>query len=73
MSIVVYSKSPCVQCDFTKKFLDRHGIDYREVDIMSDPAMAKCLRESGQLQMPYVVTDIGSWSGYRDDKLKELL
>lgn len=71
--ILVFTKDNCVQCTYTKKFLDRHGIDYREVDIMSDPAMAKYLRESGQLQMPYVVTDIGSWSGYRDDKLKELL
>jgi hypothetical protein len=40
---------------------------------MSDPAMAKHLRETGQLQMPYVVTDSGSWSGYRIGKLKELL
>lgn len=40
---------------------------------MSDPAMANRLRESGQLQMPLVVTGQGSWSGYRRDKLKGLL
>lgn len=71
--VKVFSKPSCPQCVQTKKFLERHDIDFEEIDIMSDPAMAKHLRESGQLQMPHVVTDIGSWSGFRIGKLKELL
>lgn len=71
--IVVYTKSDCIQCEYTARFLESRGIPFREVDIMSDPAMASHLRETGQLQMPYVVTDDDSWSGYRRDKLKGLI
>lgn len=73
MSIIVYSKPNCPACEYTKKFLESNDLEFREVDIMSDPVMASRLRESGQLEMPHVVTDSDSWSGYRRDKLKELL
>lgn len=71
--IKIFTKPACPACEYTKKFFETENIDFQEVDIMSDPAMAKHLRETGQLEMPHVVTDSDSWSGYRRDKLKGLI
>lgn len=70
--ITVYTKPNCAGCEWTKKFLDSKGLEYTEIDIQSDPAMAAHLRETGQIEMPYVVTPHDSWSGYRREKLKGL-
>ena len=34
--ITVYSKPNCMQCDFTKRFLDQHNLEYTAVDVMQD-------------------------------------
>ena len=36
MSITVYTKPACVQCNATKKALDRAGLEYDLVDISAD-------------------------------------
>src|SRR6478609_7613778 len=36
MSITVYSKPACVQCDATYRALDRKGVEYSVVDITQD-------------------------------------
>ncbi len=36
MSITVYTKPNCDQCDATKRRLDKHGLQYRIVDITED-------------------------------------
>lgn len=33
MSIIIYTKPDCVQCNATYRALDRQGIDYRVVDL----------------------------------------
>lgn len=70
--ITVYTKPNCAGCEYTKKFLADKGFEYTEIDIQTDPAMATHLREANQLEMPYVITDHDSWSGYRREKLKGL-
>lgn len=70
--ITVYTKPNCAGCEYTKKFLDSKGLEYTEIDIHTDEAMAAHLRETNQLEMPHVITDHDSWSGYRREKLKGL-
>ena len=34
--ITVYGKPNCMQCDYTKKHLDRMGLEYQSVDVTTD-------------------------------------
>lgn len=34
----VYTKPSCVQCDMTKRYLDKAGVEYDTVDITEDPS-----------------------------------
>lgn len=74
MAIIVYTKPNCVQCDQTKRFLDRAGIEYSEQDITSEENSTQLAKfqSDGFSAAPIVVTDIGTWSGFRLDKLKGL-
>lgn len=71
-NITVYSKPACVQCNATKREMDKKGIKYDIVDISQDPAAADHIRELGFMQAPVVITSDTEWSGFRPDKIKEL-
>ena len=75
MTISLYSKDACVQCDMTKKQFKAHGIDYIEIN-MSDPdndAARQNVIEMGYLSAPVVVVnDDLHWSGFRPDRIKDL-
>jgi glutaredoxin-like protein NrdH len=70
--ITVYTKRACVQCNATRKALDKAGIDYRIVDITENAEAYEYVRALGYLQAPVVVTPAGTWSGFRPDRLKIL-
>ncbi|MSZ21288.1 MAG: NrdH-redoxin, partial [Actinobacteria bacterium] len=36
MTVTVYTLPSCVQCDSTKKFLDRNDVEYNVVDMSQD-------------------------------------
>ena len=72
MTVTVYTLPNCIQCDMTKKLLDRNKIVYSTVD-MSDSDEAKQLVEQlGFKQAPVVVYDKFSWSGFQLDKINAL-
>lgn len=70
--ITLYSKEHCVQCDATKRELNRLNIDYKEVDLLKDEAAVEYVKELGYSAAPVVVTDTDHWSGFRPDKLAGL-
>lgn len=72
MSVTVYSKPACVQCDATYRAMDRKGINYTVVDISQDAAALEYVRSLGYLQAPVVVTDDAHWSGFRPDQISTL-
>lgn len=72
MAITVYTKPACVQCNATKKALDRAGLDYALVDISMDDAARDYVMALGYLQAPVVVADGDHWSGFRPDRIKAL-
>lgn len=72
MTVTVYTKPACVQCNATYRALDRKGITYRSVDISQDPAALERVRSLGYLQAPVVVTEQDHWSGFRPDKIATL-
>ena len=72
MSITVYSKPACVQCDATYRALDKRGLDYTVVDISQDAEALDMVRSLGYMQAPVVVADDTHWSGFRPDLIGTL-
>lgn len=71
MAVVVYTNPNCVQCEQTKKFLDREGIEYTVENLQSDDNYEKLVEfvNQGFKAAPIVVTDTETWSGFKPDKL----
>lgn len=72
MTVTVYTKPACVQCNATYRALDKKGITYQSVDISQDPAALERVRALGYMQAPVVITDQDHWSGFRPDKINGL-
>lgn len=72
MSITVFSKPNCVQCDATYRALKKHGLDYETVDITTDAEALQSVKSLGYQQAPVVFADGDHWSGFRPDKIKAL-
>jgi len=80
MDLIVYSASWCPDCRVAKKFLDKHKIAYREVNIETTPGAAEeLIRNVGKRAIPQFVID-GKWvqpyqpgRGFLYDEMSELL
>jgi glutaredoxin-like protein NrdH len=72
MSVTVYTKPGCVQCNATYRALDKKGIIYTSVDISVDEDALDRLKAMGHLQAPVVETLTDNWTGFRPDKIEEL-
>lgn len=72
MTITVYSKPACVQCNATYRALDKKGVAYDVVDITEDAAALARVKDLGYMQAPVVVAGDDSWSGFRPDKIDEV-
>jgi glutaredoxin-like protein NrdH len=72
MPVTVYTKPDCVQCEYTKKLLDRKMVPYNEINVAEHPVFAEQLRDKGIQTMPYVVTDNDEWTGFKLEKLRGL-
>lgn len=70
--VTVYSLPNCVQCDSTKRFLNKKLIEYKEIDISKDTDALQKIREMGFTQAPVVEYDSKSWSGFRYDMLNSI-
>ena len=70
--IIVYSKNNCPRCLFSKRFLDKHGIEYKDINISYDEDALKYVKSLGVKQTPYIESPIGNWSGLNTKKLNEL-
>ncbi|MEX5295760.1 glutaredoxin-like protein NrdH [Kocuria sp. CPCC 205268] len=72
MSVTVYSKPSCVQCNATYRALTKKGIEYNVVDVTEDEAALAHVLALGYQQVPVVETATEHWSGYRPDKITSL-
>ena len=74
--VTVYTKPNCMQCVATTKKLTRENIPFTVKDAVES---ASDLKEMGFLSAPVVTVTsptgdtLDSWSGYRPDKLRQLL
>jgi glutaredoxin-like protein NrdH len=65
MTITVYTKPACVQCNATYKALDKQGLAYEIVDITEVAEARDYVMALGYLQAPVVVAGAEHWSGIR--------
>ena len=70
--VTVYTKPNCVQCEATKRHLNKNGIEYDTVDITQDISAYDKLIDLGYRAAPVVITDNDSWAGYNPDKINSI-
>ena len=69
----VYVKPACVQCDMTKRMLDKLEIDYDTVDITQNAEALDKVLAMGFKSAPVVITDSDAWAGFQPDKINALV
>lgn len=72
MTITLYTKPDCVQCDATKRALDKAGLAYTTIDLTQDVAALELVQQWGYRSAPVVSAGDEHWSGFRPDKIKAL-
>ena len=61
MEVIVYSTPWCSDCREAKRFLDKHKIAYKEIDIENTPGAAdEVVKHAGKRSIPQFVID-GKW------------
>lgn len=72
--LTVYSKTDCMQCNFTKKWLNEHGIEYDEVNVEEDEEALNYIKyDLGYRAVPVIVSSTEHWYGFQPDKLAKLV
>lgn len=69
MDLTVYSAAWCPDCREAKRFLDKHNIPYKDVDVETNPgALDEIVKRTGKRAIPQFVID-GEWvQPYRPGK-----
>lgn len=71
--ITVFTTPNCVQCEQTKRALDKKNLEYKVVDLSKDPEAMALVQREGFSSAPVVFTDTDKWSGFRFNKLNALV
>ncbi len=65
--VVLYTTEPCGFCRQAKALLERHGIRYKEVNLVKDPAgRSELAALTGQLTFPQVLIGDRAVGGFRE-------
>ncbi len=69
MELIVYSAAWCPDCREAKRFLAKHNIAYKEIDVETTPgAINEIVKRTGKRAIPQFVID-GEWiQPYRPGK-----
>ena len=61
MDLTVYSAATCPDCREAKRFLAKHNIPFKEVDVLTTPgAVDEIVKRTGKRAIPQFVID-GEW------------
>ena len=77
-TITVYSRSNCVQCSMTKKYLSNHNTRFEEVDLEEDELALEAAKDLGYRSAPVVFVRYPSgaeshWAGFNPSRLKDFV
>lgn len=69
-AVIVYTRPACSACEATKRALDMRGVAHEVREMTA--AEAERFRAEGHTQAPVVVTEAGTWAGFRPDRIVAL-
>lgn len=72
MSITVYTLPSCVQCESTKRVLDKNNVEYSVIDLSEDEVAYEMVKSLGYQSAPVVIAGEEHWSGFRPELLSAL-
>ncbi len=72
VTVTVYSKPECDQCNATYLQFDKAGIEYTVVDLTADAEARDYVMSLGYRQAPVVVAGTQHWAGFRIDRIRSL-
>jgi glutaredoxin-like protein NrdH len=72
MKVTVWELPNCVQCQQTKRIMDKLGITYTVRALNRSPKAIERFRELGLTAAPIVETDDRRWSGFRLGNIRSL-
>lgn len=70
---IVYTKSNCMACNFTKKWLIEHNVEFTSVNIEDNETAKLAVKEMGYQAVPVIVVGDEHWHGFQPDKLTTLV
>ncbi|MDA8353773.1 MAG: glutaredoxin family protein [Firmicutes bacterium] len=73
MSVVIYSRPHCIECNIVKRFLRDHGVDYEVKDCSTHPEYMEEVKEMGFLGVPVTVVNGTPIQGLQPDRIKKEL
>ena len=71
--VTIYTLPACVQCESTKRYLSKNGVEFQEISMKDDASALEKIRGMGYTQAPVVVAGDTAWSGFRLDSLQKLV
>ncbi len=58
MSTTIYTTPTCAFCKATKEFFKSNKVEYKEIDVTTDPsASQEMVKKSGQMGVPVVIIE----------------
>jgi glutaredoxin-like protein NrdH len=72
LSVVIYTLPSCVQCDTTKRMMQKINVSYREVDLSENEDAYQMVKALGYSAAPVVFAGDDHWSGFRPDRIQSL-
>ncbi len=65
MKVIIYTTPACVYCGMAKRYFERYGIEYEELDVAEDQKARKEMQEkSHQLGVPVIEIDGDIFAGF---------
>lgn len=72
LTVTLWRKPGCVQCDQTEREFNKRGIVYQVKRLDRSPKAVEKFLELGLLSAPIVETDDRRWSGFRLNRIQSL-
>lgn len=73
MTVIVYTKPACPQCDMTKRELTKLGIEFVAKPMENDAEAHAQAMSYGHRSAPVVVAGEQNWGGFRPDLIGGLI
>ena len=70
--ITIYSKPNCMACNFSKKYLEDKGIEFKEINVFEDDKALAMLRDKGFSEMPVIDVNGEFHTGFQPNILAKV-